>query len=349
MRIILFTLSLLTCLFIVSFATTQSSLPEGDLLAFMSKRSGEFDLYLLEVETGKVFPLETQAESWDSSPIWSPDGTKLAFVSERSGSSDVFVYDFVTETEVNISNTPLFEGCCAAWSPDGAQLAYVSHPNETPSGESQIYLWDIETQTAELLPTGLANASNPIWSPDGTRLAVISWGASFDSSGMGLYLYTLDSGKTEFLSDIEPFYGPALSWSPDGRILAFADLLGQNAPMALVDMETGDIRRVGEAVVSFLPFAWSPEGETLVYTAETDNGWELVSLDSASGSTQLLTDNDRDDCSPTFAPDGTRLAFVAYCDSPDADIYLLDLATGVETRLTDDPVIDTAPAWRPAP
>ena len=49
--------------------------------------------------------------------------------------------------------------------------------------------------------------------------------------------------------------------------------------------------------------------------------------------------------SPRFSPDGTRIAFSGIDKSGAADIYLVDLASEVSERLTDDIYQDLDPAF----
>jgi TolB protein len=44
---------------------------------------------------------------------------------------------------------------------------------------------------------------------------------------------------------------------------------------------------------------------------------------------------------PSYSPDGKKLALTLSGSSGNLDIYLLELASGQLTRLTDDPGIDT--------
>ncbi len=50
---------------------------------------------------------------------------------------------------------------------------------------------------------------------------------------------------------------------------------------------------------------------------------------------------------PAWAPDGSKLAFVAWDKGRRSDIFIWDRATGNVTRLTDDPAPDYSPAWSP--
>ena len=50
---------------------------------------------------------------------------------------------------------------------------------------------------------------------------------------------------------------------------------------------------------------------------------------------------------PAYSPDGSKLALTLSGSSGNLDVYVLDLATQALTRITDDPAIDTEPAWSP--
>ena len=57
--------------------------PNGELLAYMSNVSGNWDVYLLSI-TGGVVVLTDDPGS-DGLPVWAPNGSGLAFVSNRDG------------------------------------------------------------------------------------------------------------------------------------------------------------------------------------------------------------------------------------------------------------------------
>lgn len=59
-----------------------------------------------------------------------------------------------------------------------------------------------------------------------------------------------------------------------------------------------------------------------------------------------LTSGPWDDITPAASPDGTRLAFSSNRDGY-WDLYLLDLPTGLVTRITDTTEYDSSPSWSP--
>ena len=66
--------------------------PDGERLLFVSDRSGNFDLFVMNIDGSDLTRL-TSDRAGDYNPQWSPDGEKIIFVSERSGNADLFVMD----------------------------------------------------------------------------------------------------------------------------------------------------------------------------------------------------------------------------------------------------------------
>ena len=66
--------------------------PDGEQIAFLSKRGSHFQLYVLVVETGGEKQL-TDLPATVHSPSWSPDGKYLAYIQEGSKGSQINVLD----------------------------------------------------------------------------------------------------------------------------------------------------------------------------------------------------------------------------------------------------------------
>ena len=64
--------------------------PDGKRLAFVSSRSGNNDIFLVQADGTNVRNL-TKHAAQDTSPAWTPDGKKVTFVSTRGGGSDVYL------------------------------------------------------------------------------------------------------------------------------------------------------------------------------------------------------------------------------------------------------------------
>jgi len=136
----------------------------------------------------------------------------------------------------------LFSAAAVAGQPpfgatDVFSLHYASEPLVSPAGDVIVYtrnfmdimedqrrsnLWrmDPDGGNARPLTTGAVNDSGAVFSPDGTRIAYLSR----DDKGAQIFVRWLEGGETLQLTRLAQ--GPGnLSWSPDGKWLAFTMLV----------------------------------------------------------------------------------------------------------------------------
>jgi Tol biopolymer transport system component len=194
-----------------------------------------------------------------------------------------------------------------AFSPDGNQIAFAW--NGEKGDNFDIYIKLVNTGTPPLrLTSNPADDLYPTWSPGGDQIAFVR------QSGTEINIFTvpaiggperkLYSGTSAFFSLYE--YGNALSWSPDGKSLAFS---GQRTPrepnsIFLLSLENLEKRQVTTPPAGFLG-----------------------------------------DSTPAFSPDGKVLAFVRGAASRDVEIYVMPAAGGEPKRLTFDNRSGRSLAW----
>ncbi|MCD6285849.1 MAG: PD40 domain-containing protein [Anaerolineae bacterium] len=93
--------------------------PAGNLMAYMSNFTGNWDLFLLSPEGG-VQQLTTDASD-EGLPAWSPDGSSLAFVSNRSGGWGIYVMNINTRQVQRVldlgASLPGWESQRLSWAP----------------------------------------------------------------------------------------------------------------------------------------------------------------------------------------------------------------------------------------
>ncbi len=158
------------------------------------------------------------------------------------------------------------------------------------------------------------------WSPDGRSLAVWYVGdlSRPDLGPPGIYVVPASGGEPRLLYRTERSQGDIpsvadLAWSPDGTRIAFA----LNGAFRLNVQDGID--------------AWAEQ--PAVFTVAAD-GSDLQRLPIRGRVLELA-----------WAPDGSALA-VTLTGSDGEDIYVVDLAAGTETRLTDTGR-SSSPAWSP--
>lgn len=95
----------------------------------------------------------------------------------------------------------------------------------------------------------------------------------------------------------------------------------------------------------------SEDGRYLAFVSERTGNPDIWLKSLATGVVSLprqLTTHPAADRDPSLNPDGSRLLYVSHKTDPRGDIYLLNVASGDERRLTDQSSADTAPQWTPA-
>lgn len=189
----------------------------------------------------------------------------------------------------------------------------------------------------------------PDWSPDGREIVFSAiWGASLAE----IYRVPSVGGSVVRLtSNPGDDYSPA--WSPDGtRILYIRSESGGN-PNELWTMDPRDpsIRsRVTQHSGRLLKdCVWSPDDTQIAYTAYRFSPPEIIfeiwTVPAAGSGRRLLTETGRNG-SPSWSPDGTKVAF--HSDrAGDYDLWVKALAEDDPVRLTDSAANDMSPDWSP--
>ncbi len=80
--------------------------------------------------------------------------------------------------------------------------------------------------------------------------------------------------------------------------------------------------------------------------AANDIDYQLNIADADGGRPQVLLRSKEPIMSPSWAPDGRRIAYVSF-ESTYPRIYIQDLQTGQRERITDFPGINSSPTWSP--
>jgi serine/threonine protein kinase len=181
--------------------------PDGNFLAFISSRTGAWELWLKNFGDGSLRQITDQgAENrW---PVFSRDSRRLAFCSLAEGNGDILVMDLDSGSITNVSRRSEYVGA-PDWFPVGNALAV----NIRFSAEDGTNIWNlarIELSSGELtlLTDDPAMDIDPAVSPDGTRIAF--------SRDQVLHLLDLASGDLHALVP-----GAAPRWTADGGSLLY--------------------------------------------------------------------------------------------------------------------------------
>ena len=169
--------------------------PDGTTVAFVSDRSGNRDIYLVDVETLAVDQL-THNFAQDSNPAWSANGEEIVFQSNRDGNNEIYIIDVdcakipegCPDEVVRVTNSN-FDDLEPEWSPDDGRIAFMS----ARDGNLEIYVMNTDGTAVTRLTDNPGVDGFPSWSPDGSMLAYHSERDGYTD----IYIMTLD-GQQEW-------------------------------------------------------------------------------------------------------------------------------------------------------
>ncbi|HET7294617.1 MAG TPA: protein kinase [Vicinamibacteria bacterium] len=330
--------------------------PDGRTLVFVSRASGNADIYVQRVGGHNPINITKDCELDDSSPSFSPDGERIAFRSQCDGGG-IFLVGATGESRKRVTDF----GHDPAWSPDGKKLAVAAEQTLNPMNRyvvpSTVSIVDVDTGARQ--PLASTDAMQPAWAPSGRRIAY--WGLR-GSGGRGsggqrdLWTIAVEPGASPVAvtSDGAVDWNPA--WSPDGRWLYFASSRGgaMNLWRVSIDETTGRVLSPPEPMT--VPALWSGglgvsrDGRNLVYaTAEPRSSIERVAFDPVqgvlAGAPETVLKGSRTINSHSPSPDGQWIAFSSGGLRENLFVVRMD-GTGYR-QLTDDEFRNRGPDWSP--
>lgn len=251
---------------------------------------------VLNTETHSV--IQPVATSDSHFLAWTPAGDAVYLKADSLGDTQILrVY---TDGEPDTMPVSPFTYDLAA-APDGNEFTFTFSGGLGQGSE----LWLAENHgknTRKLYVDPLNYVSFARYSPDGMWIAFIKTPDVQTPFTVGeLWVVDRDGSRARKLSDADAGHGYAANWSPDGKRIAFVrrenpgDERADYAEEALisniyiVDVQSGAVKQVtrfehGRAETP----SWSPDGNTLAFTAVVNDRMDVQIADTVTGQIQPL-------------------------------------------------------------
>ena len=169
------------------YDTHPSWSPDGERIAFISRRDGHFigefglssEIYVMDAD-GKNTRRLTNNRKDDWAPSWSPDGERIAFAADRKGddvNDEIYVMDADGGNQRRLTNNRVHDKS-PSWSSDGKRIVFSSYRD----GNAEIYVMDNDGGNQQKLTNNPRHTNGgPAWF--GPAFAVAPAGKKFTTWG----------------------------------------------------------------------------------------------------------------------------------------------------------------------
>jgi TolB protein len=242
-------------------------------IAFVSKRSGNKEIYLMDYDGYQVQRL-TANGSINLKPDFAPSGREIIYTSYKNGNPYLYRRDLFSTAETRIAAYPGLN-ITGAWSPDGSRIALAL----SKDGNTELYTIGKGGGQLNRLTKNNAIETSPSWSPDGSRIAFLS-----DRLGRPQIFVMNADGSGVYRLTTAGDYNVGPSWSPKGdRILYCRQQPGGFQIYAINPDGSNDTQLTSEG--SNEHPRWSPDGRFITFSSNR-RGSQNIYVMRADGSGQ---------------------------------------------------------------
>lgn len=147
--------------------------PDGRHIVFTSARTGQGDLYLLDVNSLEAPPLKLSGDAVATEiyAAWAPDSQHLAFVGHTRQGDNLYIIDNVGFPAPRQFTSWEHTQTHPTWSPDGTMIAFYS--NHTDIHRFDLYMAPVNGTPTLVAQDVVMNGAGPAWTPDGRHLIYV--------------------------------------------------------------------------------------------------------------------------------------------------------------------------------
>ena len=232
--------------------------------------------------------------------------------------------------------------------PINNRIVFLSYTNE----ESDVYTIGPGGGGLTRLTSWAGSEWEPTWSWDHRQIAMVR--TRLDAANLehaDIFLMNADGSNKRWARPGLPYYETfEPSFSPDGKRLVVTIRLGNSSDdlyLATLKIGTDSVQYAapkGVLRIHGRQASWDPSGTSIIYLDNVSNSVHRL---VPGGTDVVLLKSDWQIRDASLSPDGKRLAYTRLATNTNPEIYVLDLTTKVNKRLTSHGAQDLHVSWSP--
>lgn len=144
--------------------------PDGKQIAFLSDKSGEYEIYLQKADGSEpAVAVTSGSTNYIFEMKWSPDGKKILFSNREM---KLLILDITTKKVTPIAQSTTWEIRDYNWSPDSKWVAFSDRKKQGLM--QQIFLYSVESGKTTAVTDTWFSSGSPVFSSDGRYLLFTS-------------------------------------------------------------------------------------------------------------------------------------------------------------------------------
>jgi tricorn protease len=306
--------------------------PDGKAFYFVGGKSGSFNLWEHDLDSGKQRQLTHFKDDSVVFPCISRDGSTIVFrhlfdlYCLRTGNGEapkkIAITCATDRSRDRVERRTLAQATQVAFTRDGLEIAFIAG--------GDLWVMDTELREPRQVTATAEEERHPVFASDGQSLLFVAdrdaksdvWKA--EKADKAKYWWQQASFKlTKLTHDGE--VKSRLTFSPDGSRIAY---LRNRGDLWVAD---ADGRNAKKVVPSWnaLEYSWSPDGKWLVYAQDDEDFNRDIWVLPLDGSRKPynLSRHPFNDYDPVWSPDGRVIAFIGQRGTGQTDVFYVFLRT----------------------